>query len=94
MYIAAVVSVQTTADFIESDGTVQVCAGLTGTSQIPICVTVSATDGKDFLNWGGVEANARYTCLPVVNKIVRAQQVHFGNQRLISEPFFDPPITS
>ena len=38
--------------------------------------------------------------LAVVNKIVRAQRVQFGNQRPISEPLFfpnsttDPPITS
>ena len=40
-------SVQTTEDFFEGDGTVQVCARLTGTTQVPIDVTVSATDGKD-----------------------------------------------
>ena len=40
------VSVPSTASYSEGDGTVQVCATLTGMTAIPISVTVSAMDGK------------------------------------------------
>ena len=40
------VSVPSTASFLENDGTVQVCVTLTGTSVVPIGLTVSHTDGK------------------------------------------------
>ena len=57
MTVAVIVNLPMDTSFSEGDGSVQVCATLTGMTAIPIDLTVSATDGKSHMQEGSLIIN-------------------------------------